>query len=51
MLGLVAMTLCGCGPSAGFTIDQRTKDPDFYAKNYVHRGLGLIASQCDALLK
>ena len=36
---------------AGFTEEQCRKDPDFYAKNYVRRGLTLIASQCDNLLK
>lgn len=36
---------------AGFTSEQRRKDPDFYAKNYVHRGLTMISEQCGELLK
>jgi hypothetical protein len=36
---------------AGATPQQADKDPDFYAKNYVRRGLALISKQCDDLLK
>ena len=32
-------------------IVQCENDPDFNAENYVHRGLTLISSQCDDLLK
>jgi hypothetical protein len=35
---------------ADFTIEQSDHDPDFYAKNYVRRGLAQIAKQCDAIL-
>jgi hypothetical protein len=35
---------------ANFTSEQSDHDPDFYAENYVHRGLALIAKQCDAIL-
>lgn len=34
-----------------FTWQQRRKDPDFYADNYVKRGLTQISDQCDELLK
>jgi hypothetical protein len=35
---------------ANFTSEQCNHDPDFYAKNYVRRGLAQIAKQCDAIL-
>ncbi|MGA3283222.1 MAG: hypothetical protein ABSD57_02030 [Verrucomicrobiota bacterium] len=35
---------------AGFTYEQREHDPDFYAPNYVRRGLTRISKQCDELL-
>jgi hypothetical protein len=35
---------------ANFTSEQSDNDPDFYAKNYVRRGLTQIAKQCDAIL-
>jgi hypothetical protein len=35
---------------ADFTDEQRRKDPDFYANNYVRRGLTMVADQCDLLL-
>ncbi len=39
------------GAKAGFTHEQCRKDPDFYAKNYVQRGLAMISDECDNLLK
>lgn len=32
-------------------IDQCERDPDFYAPNYVRRGLTEISEECDDLLK
>ena len=34
-----------------YTTDEMEKDPDFYAKNYVRRGLAMINLQCDDLLQ
>jgi len=36
---------------AGFTEEQCREDNDFSANNYVRRGLTLISSKCDDLLK
>ncbi len=35
---------------ADFTSEQREHDSDFYANNYVRRGLTQIGEQCDAIL-
>ncbi|MGD0206223.1 MAG: hypothetical protein ABSC89_01225 [Verrucomicrobiota bacterium] len=35
---------------ADYKGEQLRNDPDFYAKNYVRRGLTLISKQCDAIL-
>lgn len=36
---------------AGSTWEQRRKDPDFFANNYVKRGLTQIARECEELLR
>ena len=35
----------------GFTYEQCAADRDFFAANYVKRGLGLVSRQCDSVLR
>jgi hypothetical protein len=41
----------GVAAKKGYRREQCLKDPDFYAKNYVRRGLTQVANLCDELLK